>query len=304
MWEYARSLTPPDYRAEHRRRSVQAAEYYFHVGELRRAREMLAAVLNEASAGVQRASALRLLGEIHIHKDSFAEALRVLQEALENAEGNLELELAIEIRMAFASVSTGDFAGTSQHARRALALADRGADPAAVADALAVAAIADFLVGRGLDEAKVERSLRLEDPDRQVPSQMRPSLIAGCLALFAGRLDRCEQLLLPLRERILARGEESDLVGVCVYLVWSACWRGDLARAQGYAVEAIDSAVRIESDSLRCYALAFAALASAYTGEAALAETRAAESIALASCTGCNVAVLWASWALAVLALS
>jgi DNA-binding CsgD family transcriptional regulator len=302
--EYARSLTPPDHTAAYRRRGVQAAEYYFHAGELRQARETLGAVLNEAATGVQRASALRLLGEIHIHEDSFAEALRVLQEALENAEGSRELELAIEIRMAFASVSMGDFAAAAQHGRRALALAGRGADPAAVAGALAVAAIADFLVGRGLDEAKVERSLRLEDPDRQVPSLMRPSLIAGCLALFEGRLERCERLLLPLRERILARGEESDLVGVCIYLVWSRCWRGDLARAQGYAAEAIDSAARIESDSLRCSALAFAALASAYAGEAAFTETMAAESIALASRTGWNVSVLWASWALAVLALS
>ena len=88
------------------------------------------------------------------------------------------------------------------------------------------------------------------------------------------------------------------------YLVWSACWRGDLAEAAGYAEEAIDTTARIESDSLRCDALAFAAVASAYSGEAALTTSRADECVALVSRTGAQLALLWASWALALLALS
>jgi DNA-binding CsgD family transcriptional regulator len=302
--EYACTLTPGGHKLEYLRRRVQAAEYHLHAGELRRAREMLEVVLNQASTGVPRASALRLLGEIHYHEDSFDEALRVLQEALEYAEDSREMKLTIELALAFTSVSTGDYAGASQHGRRALALAERSAEPAAVAEALAVAAIADFLAGQGKDEAKVERSLRLEDPDRQVPSLMRPSLIGGCIALFEGDLEGCDRLLLPLRRRILARGEESDLVGACVYLIWSACWRGDLARAEEYVGEAIDSAVRIESQSLRCMSLAFAAVTAAYAGDVPLAKSRAEECIALVARTGWRIAVLWASWALGLLALS
>ncbi len=302
--EWARALTPAEHTREIQRRTVRAAEYHFHAGELRRAREMLEALLKEPSAGLERAGTLRLLGEIHYHEDSFAQAIRVLRLALEHAGDNRELRLAIEVSLAFATVSGADFAGASEHATQALALAELGAEPASVAEALAVAAMADFLLGLGLDEAKIERALRLEDPHHQVSVLVRPSLIAGCLALFEGRLERCDRFLLPLRERSLERGEEGDLVFTSCYLVWSASWRGDLARAEGYAAQALEVAARIESDLLRCMALAFAAVASAFAGEAALTKSRAGESIALASRTGYRLAVLWASWALGVLALS
>lgn len=302
--EWARAWTPAERTLEIQRRTIRAAEYHFHAGELRRARAMLEELLTQAAGGPERADALRLLGEIHYHEDSFGEAVRVLTQALHCVGDNRELRLAIEVSLTFATVSGGDFAGASDHAARALALAELDAEPASAAEALAVAAMADFLVGRGLDEKKIEHALRLEDPDHQVPVSVRPSLVAGCLALFEGHLERCDRLLRPLRERTLERGEESDLVINSCYLIWSASWRGDLVRAEGYAAEAIEIAARIESNSLRCMTLAFAAVASAFTGEAALTESRAGESVALAPRTGYSQAVLWASWALGVLALS
>ena len=302
--EWARAWTPAERTVEIQRRTVRAAEYHFHAGELRRGRAMLEDLLKQAPTGVERADALRVLGEIHYHEDSFDEAIRVLTQALEYVGDDRGLRLAIELSLAFAANSGADQAGAADHAARALALAELGAEPALAAEALAVAAIAGVLVGRGLDETKIERALRLEDPDHQVPVSARPTLIAGCLALFEGRLERCDRLLLALRQRTLERGEESDLVLTCCHLIWSASWRGDLARAEGYAVEALEVAARIDSDSLRCMALAFAAVASAYAGEAALAKSRAGESMALSSPTGYRLAVLWASWALGVLALS
>ena len=302
--EQARALTPTDRTLEIQRRTVRAAQYHFHAGELRRARGMLEALPTRACEGPERADALRLLGEIHYHEDSFGEAIRVLRQALEHAGDNRELRLAIEVSLAFATVSMADFAAALEHASRALALADLGTEPASAAEALAVAAMAGFLAGGGLDEAKVQRALRLEDPCHQVPVLVRPSLIAGCLALFEGRLQRCDRLLLPLRERILERGEDSDLVLASCYLIWSATWQGDLARAEDYAAEAVEIAARIESDSQRCMALAFAAVASAFAGDAAGTESRAGEAVTLASRTGYSLAVLWANWALGVLALS
>jgi DNA-binding CsgD family transcriptional regulator len=302
--EWARAWTPAERTADVHRRTITAAGYHFHAGELRQARAMLEQLLTQAVGGLERADALRLLGEIHYHEDSFGEAVRILTQALDSVGDNRELRLAIEVSLAFATVCGGDFAGASDHAARALALAEADAEPASAAEALAVATMADFLVGRGLDETKIERALRLEDPDRQVPVSVRPSLIAGCLALYEGHLERCDRLLRPLRERTLEQGEESDLVVNSCYLIWSASWQGDLARAEGYATEAIEIADRIGSESLHCMTLAFAAVVSAYAGETALAKSRAGESVALAQRTGYRLAVLWASWALGMLALS
>jgi DNA-binding CsgD family transcriptional regulator len=304
LTEHARRLTPPDRVADYQRRSVQAAEYHFHAGELRRARQMLEEVLNRASTGTVRANALRLLGEIRLHEDSFPEAIRLFREALDHVGDDPGIESAIELSLTYGMHVRGDFAAASVHASRALTLARRVGEPGSLAEALAVTAIADFIEGRGLDEAKIERALRYEDPHRQVPAQLRPSLIAGGLALYLGQLERCDRLLSPIRRRVVERGQESDLPVVAYFLVWSSCWQGELERAESYAVDAIESATCIESDSLRCWSLGFAAVASAYAGQVELTTTRAEACLALATPTGFSLAALWANWALALLALS
>jgi tetratricopeptide (TPR) repeat protein len=67
----ARTLTPTEDLLDIERRTVQGAEYRFHAGELRPARTLLEAVLSQGSADRVRADALRLLGEIRYHEDSF-----------------------------------------------------------------------------------------------------------------------------------------------------------------------------------------------------------------------------------------
>jgi DNA-binding CsgD family transcriptional regulator len=302
--EHARALTPPHRGSDRQRRTIKAAEYRFHAGQLRQGRELLEAVLAEEPEGLLRAGALRLLGEIHYNEDSFDKAVAALRQALGYAGDNPGLQLTIELSLVYAMVSRADFAGAADHAGRALALADLDAEPASAAEALAVAAIAGCLLGHGIDQAKVKTALRLEDPYHQVPVLVRPSYIAAHLALYEGRLGRCEQLLVPLRERILEQGEEGELPMVSYALGWSACWRGDLELAGAYAEEAIETAALIQSDSLRCQVLGFAAVTSAYRGETALTKARAEEAIALAARTGYGLAVGWASWALAILALS
>jgi DNA-binding CsgD family transcriptional regulator len=304
LTEHARRLTPPDGVADYQRRSVQAAEYHFHAGELRSARETLEKVLNRASTGTVRAHALRLLGEIRLHEDSFPEAIRLFQEALDHVGDDPGIESAIQLSLTYGMHVQGKFTAASVHACRALTMAQQAGEPAPLAEALAVTAIADFIEGRGLDEAKIERALRFEDPYRQVPAQLRPTLIAGGLALYLGQLERCDRLLARLRQNAVESGEESDLPVVAYFLVWSSCWQGELERAESYAAEAIESATRIESDSLRCWSLGFAAVASAYAGQVELTTSRADECLALAARTGFGLAVLWANWALALVALS
>lgn len=302
--EHARILTPPEQAADHLRRSVQVAEYQFHAGELRRAREILESLLRTAPRGPARADALRLFGEIHYYENSFPEAVRLFEEALGQASNDPRVQCSINLSLAFGSTVTGDFEAAPPPAYRALRLAEQAADPASVAEALAVVAMADFHLGRGLDEAKIERALRLEDPYRQTLVHLRPSLIAGYLALYVGDPQRCSQLLGRLKERIIESGQESDLPVVSSYLSWCACWRGAMIEAAVFAEEAVESAARIEADSPRCWALAVAAVSSAYVGDPDSTKRLAADCCALAAGTGNRLAALWANWALGLLALS
>ena len=302
--EHARILTPPEQAADHLRRSVQVAEYQFHAGELRRARETLESVLRTAPRGPARADALRLFGEIHYHEDSFPEASLLFEEALGQASNDPGVQCSINLSLAVGSFVTGDFEAAPQRAYRALRLAEQAAEPGSVAEALAVVAMADFHLGRGLDEAKIERALRLEDPYRQTSVHLRPSLIAGYLALCVGEPQRCSQLLGRLRERIIESGQESDLPVVSSYLSWCACWRGATIEAAVFAEEAVESAARIDADSPRCWALAVAAVSAASVGDPDSTKRLAEDCCALAAGTGNRVAVLWANWALSLLALS
>jgi hypothetical protein len=93
-------LTPTEDLLDIERRTVQAAEYRFHAGELRPARKLLAAVLSQGSAGRVRADALRLLGEIRYHEDSFPEAMLLFREALEHVGDGPRIDSAIQLRLA------------------------------------------------------------------------------------------------------------------------------------------------------------------------------------------------------------
>lgn len=198
----------------------------------------------------------------------------------------------------------GDFEAAPPRAYRALRLAEQAAKPASIAEALAVVAMADFHLGLGLDHAKIERALGLEDPRRQIPVQLRPSLIAGYLALYVGDLQRCSQLLGGMREHIIESGQESDLPAVSGYLSWCACWRGAMIDAVAFAAEAVETAARIEANSLHCWALGIAAVSTAYAGDVDSTNRLAEHCHVLAAETGNRLAVLWADWALSLLALS
>jgi DNA-binding CsgD family transcriptional regulator/tetratricopeptide (TPR) repeat protein len=302
--EQAWLLTPPEDTEERLRRTTNAAAYHYHAGELQRAREMVETVLGEAPSGGARARALRLLGEIHYHEDSFQEATQLFEEALDHVGDDAEARSEVELRLTYGLNVMGDFPAILEHAHRALELAERAGNSALLGEALAVVAVADCMLGHGIDEEKVERALALEDPNRQVPVAFRPSLIAGCLAIYAGRLERSEGILSRLRERLLARGEESDLPFVLCQLAWAACWRGDLRAADAYAEEGVDTATRIQGDSMRCIALAFAAVSAAYAGDPEQTKLHAHECRVLAPRTSLRIAVLWAGWAEALLALS
>lgn len=301
--EHARALTPSDRTVERQRRSIQVAEYRFHAGELDGARAILLAVLSEGSEGPRRADALRLLGEIRYLGDSFAEGINLLEEALKHVGDDRGVQASIELRVAFGALATADYDGAARHARRGLELAEEAGEPSLLAEALASVTGLDALVGRGVDKAAIARALQLEDPHRAVSFMMRPTRVAAYLEFYAGHLSAADRMLQELRRRIIDGGEETEVPFVDSYLIWSACWRGDLRAATLYAEESIAAADRTGSESLRSMTLGFAALPPAFAGDVAVVASRADEAIRLASRTGRRLSVLWASWACAIVAL-
>ena len=112
--------------------------------------------------------------------------------------------------------------------------------------------MASFLLGAGFDEAKVARALELEDPDRQILTEMQPSLIAGLMRLYEGKPAQAVEVLERLRERAIERGEDAGLPFVSGNLTWAEAMRGELSSAAGFAEEALEWADRVRSDTMRC----------------------------------------------------
>jgi DNA-binding CsgD family transcriptional regulator len=304
LGELAIQLTPPERTDELRRRCAEAAEHHLRAGDLERGRALLEDDLRRNPAGSARAETLLLLAQIRHQQNSFPEALTLLAEALEQATGEARLAAPINLELAYVRIGAGDFAAAEPAARDAVAYAEQLRSPPLLAEALAAAAIVDFLLGRGLDRDAIERALAHEDAERQVAVTARPSLIAALLEIYSGELESARARLEALRRRVIERGEESDLTFVAVYLAWVECWRGELGSAAGYASEALESAGQLESESLRSLALAFSALVDAHRGEATAARNAATEALELSRRTGWQIVSMWALWALGLLALS
>ena len=304
LLEQARALTPPERADAARTRGVRAAEHHIHAGDRPRARALLEELLVDAAQGAIRSDALRLLAEIRYQEDSLAEAVALLEEAAEHAE-DPALAVTIELNLTFVRCNhVGDFASADPHADRALAYAALAEDDALLAEALGVRAMVDFLIGRGVDWARMERALSLEDPDRLLPQHLRPSSVSACLKLHVGRLAEAREELTAQRAAAIDSGDESDLAYVLFWLAWLETLSGDLDAAAAYAEDAAVQAALAGSRFNGAWALGQRAVVHAHRGEADAAREAAARAAEIAHELAAALPMLWVSAALGVLELS
>lgn len=304
LTERARDLTPPDDRAAAHRRALAAAAYHLHAGDRGRAHGLLEAAIAAAPDDPARGDALRLLGQVRYHQDNWPEAIALFQEGLALGSGDPRLTVTIRLQLAFASVAVGEFGAAAGHIGQAVAGAERLGDRPLLAETLAGSAMIGFLRGQGVDGARLARSLELEDPDRQTMIYLRPTLIAGLLALYVGDLEGARARFGGLRALITERGEESDLPFVLTNLAWLECLGGDLAAAERAAGAALELAAQAGSETMQAFARCLCSLVHAWQGRADAARAEAAEGIAGSGRTGWKIRIPWALSALAVLDLS
>lgn len=241
LLERARALTPTAMADDASRRGVAAAEHHVHAGDRQRARALLQEILDEPLSRSRRADALRLLAEICLNDESLTESALLLEEAIAYADDTDEMT-RMEVLLGYVAINRRDFAGASQHAHRALELAETAGDHAAIGEALGQTVIYDFLLGRGVDWATLERAETLEDPTRILPLQLRPSAIAPFLGLWAGRHADARVGMDALRAQLVDTGDESDLAFVLLWWSWLETRFGNLSRAAALAQEAADLA--------------------------------------------------------------
>lgn len=303
LLEHARRLTPPDRLDDARRRGIAAAEHYIHGGDRARARTLLEEIVAEPLPRSLKASALRFLGDVSYNDENFVEAERRFTEALEYADDPL---LAVEIDLGLSKVHSFNFniPAAAMHSYRALERAEPTDDDPLIAEALAHCTMFDYLLGRGVDWEKVERSVALEGVDRLTPLDSRPSMIAALLLLYVGRHAEARERLRALWAAAAERGDESNLGFLVLWLSWLETRSGNLAQAAALAEEAASLAALTGSQAIHAWTLAQRAFVRAHRGEVAETREDCNEVLALALRFGYALPIMWIAATLALLELS
>ena len=269
---------------------VRAAEHRFDAGDTRAAVRMLEEATTSLPPGRTRAEALLLLGEIRYKDDSFPEARQVLERAREESADDQRLLLMTELRLAFTLYNLGQMEGAVEASHAALTRSRRVGEEALEAQALAVSAIVDFSVGRGLDEQRLARALELQDPGQRTGAELYPGLIATFLYLWSSRFDEGRAQLDAVCAQYLERGEEHALAWASFTRVWLESESGDLASTSRAAAEAHDRLLLLDTVTGRALALAAKAEAAAYGGREQEARQACEASLALFARSG------WTTW--------
>ena len=303
LLEWARMLTPPSDPDAARARGVRAAELHIHGGDRDRARNLLEELLTEPLAAGERAEALRLLAELSFGEEDLEESERLLVEALAIDDDPRRSARALLDLMYVAGTHRMDFAWGAELGRRALENLESSEEGPLLAEALAYAAMTDFLCGSGVDWRKIERALALEDPDRIAPLGLPARAVAGLLFLYAGRHAEARELLHTVRQRLVERGDERDLAQVLLWLSWLETRCGHFDAAARLADEAITYAALAGNRSMHRWVIGQRAFVHAHRGEIGEARRRSTEA-ALLDDRGVAVVALWVAASRALVELS
>ncbi|HEV2372993.1 MAG TPA: AAA family ATPase [Streptosporangiaceae bacterium] len=304
--ELALGLSPPDDTAGQSRRLIAASRFWFNAGDLARAQTMLEQGVASTPAGPLRSHALQLLGEVHALRSSFSEAFGYAFQALEEADADPALRASAELNLTYCCINMVDFEGAQVHAQAATQAAELSGRAEVLADALAALTMAEFLGGRGLDEQRLARALALENLAWTGTGSfvMRPSLASGMLLLWTGEPDEALARLGAFRAQALARGEESALPVLTLFLVWACLWRGDTGGAAHFAGESLEAATVAGDAAATAVALGASALVHAHDGNYPLTRQQAAEALAIFHDLRWPSGTIWPQWALGLAELA
>jgi len=284
--EGARRLTPPAQAGDAARRALLAADYHLDTGQFRRAGALLDDVLTLVPSGPVRGAALQRLGWARYHEESWAAASDLFRQASSEASDDRALLAALDLDTSVGRLLTGDVRSAAEASRSALRRAHDLGDPAFLAEATAVAASIDFLLGAGVADDVMANAVGMETWTRPRPTMQHPSVAFGVLLKWTDELDAARGLLEAARRRAEEVGTERSLPFILFHLAELECWSGRWVVAEEEARLAADIAERTGQGPGSAFAMAARALVAALRGDVDEARAVAARGLELAGRTG------------------
>jgi DNA-binding CsgD family transcriptional regulator len=199
-------------------------------GSLKAALEAVALTASGSARARRRIRAAEIMTEVTGGDAAIEQLYLAVEDAGDDREVRAEALLTI-------AAITDDAFLTDQCSRDAVALLESaaGADPRIVSGALAQAAGAAFIAGRGLDHKAFARAIDIErtHPMRRLSDRADSNYAA--LLKYADDLDRAEPMLTALLAEARESGDISSISYALGHLPQIPLWRGDLDRAEEFA---------------------------------------------------------------------
>ncbi|MEO3760953.1 AAA family ATPase [Mycobacterium sp. B14F4] len=285
-------------------RRLRAAGHHLHAGDLGHAHALLDGMTQRIPPGLECAMAQNLLAIIRIHNNDFGQAVKLLEQALENAQGNREVRVGTLLQLAYARLNTCDFGAALQEAERAVVYAEDVGNPDLESQALSFRAAVACICGHGIDEASLRHALALEDPNSYAPIAFRASTIKAMLLAWGGHVDEASEQMAQVHHRCVERGSEIAIIFVDVLTALIEIWRGNYQEAARVADETMERADQLGGDHMRVLALTVQSAVAAYRGREAETRDSAAAAIGVSHRSGSPRLAEWAMISLGFLEVS
>jgi DNA-binding CsgD family transcriptional regulator len=227
------------------RRTVDAADYHFLLGEPARAREVLTRGLDAASPGPLRVRGLLLQATIASWEQGDATVAAWCEQAI--AEAGSDTLLLARCHATYAENSPSGAAADLLHAQQAVALLDSLDDPPSdvLASALTNIATHRLRLGQGLEVATLERAVTLEDKHAPPPVTDRAGVALGMFLKVVDRFDESRDWLALMQTCAADEGDDSALPNLLGHRAILECWSGCYQLALDYALEGVTITERI-----------------------------------------------------------
>jgi DNA-binding CsgD family transcriptional regulator len=269
--ELALKLTPHDDADDLRARKRSAAQHHFYAGNVARARELLARLVDELPPGTERARALLQLAEAHSGSQSISLPLR--ERAVGEAVGD-DRVLAPALReLALTLFVTGKPVPALGRAREALAAAERVRDVQLLVPSLVYLAWIELWNGR-VPQGLLERAFALEEQAGYLRIYESPLIVDGVrLMILEDDLDGARTRLEEAEAVLRDHGDDEARAILLDHLAELECRTGRFEIAAHYATEAY--AIRVQLGLGAGSQLYFIALVEALRGHARAARASA-----------------------------
>src|SRR4029450_7625672 len=243
LGELSACLSPSSNGESFARRSLAAADYCFEAGDTTRARELLEETVASSTRGGARSQALIRLACVRHYERDREGAEAVLDEALEEAGDDPELQAWVHAVFARGLAWSNDVGGALGEAREAGRLAEGSDDPALQFLAFTAVAMCEVFAGNGLPRDVLERASELDVPEvslMPVLLQRHPWINLSSLLIYVEEFETARTRLEGMLERAREGGDDGAIPELLFWL-GELEWRaGNFRLAEQHAAAGYD----------------------------------------------------------------